>query len=389
MKTMKTKPPFWRDQRGMALVVTLLLVTVFLTLGVYGLQYSTLDAKIANNHTTGTQALSVAESGLAHALQTINRIGVVNFQSDVVARWNTLFSPNPKALPNNPNLTYHVQVASSAGDPANAGTIIITASGQSKAKRVIRANVRRMPNLDGRGALYLASDSVNPTFNGSAFEINGNDHNLAGQIVQGGEVKPGIATRNDTVTNDVKGALNNNQISSVQGLGYSTNPKNASVITGGGPSVADLNQIISDILARPGVVTNNGSNITGNSTLGTCASPKITHLTAGDVTLAGTVSGCGILIADGSVKITGNLDFTGWIIVRGETEINAVQDGKTTVLGNATIVGSLWTGDLNVRVGGSAVINYSTAALQLVDAIDNGGSPIPRAMMITSWAEHY
>jgi Tfp pilus assembly protein PilX len=377
------------NQRGVALVVTLLLVTVFLTLGLYGLQYSTMDAKLANNHVTGTQALDVAESGLVHALQTMNRIGVTNFQSDIVARWSTLFAPNPRSLPNNAQLTYQVQVAAAAGDPTNMGTITVTASGQSKSKRVIVANIRRVPNLDGRGALYLASDTVNPTFNGSAFEIDGNDHDIAGNLVTGGSVHPGISTRNDTVTNGVKGALSTQQTASVQGTGYSTNPPTASVVTGGGPSVSDLDQIINDVLSRPGVQTENNSTLTGNTTLGTCASPQITHLTASTVEIAGNATGCGILIADGNVKITGDLDFIGWIIVRGETDINAATDDDTVVLGNATIAGSLWTGDLNVRVGGSAIIDYSSQALTLVDAINNGGNPVPRPMMLTAWSEVY
>lgn len=245
---------------------------------------------------------------------------------------------------------------------------------------------RRLPTA--RGALYLASDSVTPGFNGSAFEVDGNDHDLAGRLVSGA-VKPGIATRNDTVTSAVEGQLNTSQIPSVRGLGYSTNPLTPSVLSSGGPSVTDLNQIISDILARPGVNTISSPNITGGTTFGDLAHPQITHLTGTDVTLAGHVSGAGILIADGSIKITGNTDFVGWIIVRGETVINAATQDDTTVLGNATILGSLWTGDLNVTVGGSAIIDYSSAALAVADGIDNGGYPVPKPMTITSWREVY
>jgi Tfp pilus assembly protein PilX len=383
------QPMLLRSERGMALVTTMLLLTVFLSLGMFALQFSTLDTQIANNHITGTQALDVAESGLAHALRTMNGIGVTNFQADIASRWNTLFSPNPKSMPNAPQLTYQVAVAALAGDPANLGTITVTATGYSRAKRVLQANIRRMPNFDGRGALYLASDSVSPAFNGSAFEIDGNDSDLAGQRIAGGEVLPGISTRNDSVTSDVKDALNNNQIDSVQGAGYSTSPHTPSVLTTGGPSVTDLNQIISDILSRSGVQTYDSDSFNGNTTLGTLANPQITHLTADSVDLNGSASGCGILIADGNVKINGDLDFTGWIIVRGETEITAQSNDDTVVLGNATIIGSLWTGDLNVRVGGSAIINYSSQALALADAVQGGGNPVPRPMMITSWTEVY
>ena len=376
------------DERGITLVLTLLLLTVFLTLAAFGLQFSAMDSKIANNHTTGTQALNVAESGLLHALATMNRIGVTNFKSDIVDRWGTLFTPNPKTMPNLPQLTYQVQLAVGA-DPGNTGTITVTASGNSRSKRIVVANVRRSQAFDGRGALYLADDHATTKFHGSAFEIDGNDNDLAGNRIPGGVVKPGISDRSDAVTSAVKGSLSGTQIPSVQGLGYSTDPPNPSIITGGGPSVSDLNQIISDVLSRPGVQTISDSNINGGTTLGTCASPQITHLTGSDVKINGNVTSCGIIIADGNITINGSADFTGWIIVRGDTNVNATTTDDTTVLGNATIIGSLWTGDLNVTVGGSAVIDYSTPALQIADQITSGGNPLPKPMTMTSWTEVY
>lgn len=377
-----------QDEHGIALILTLLLLTVFLTLAAFGLQFSSFDSKIANNHTTGTQALNVAESGLLHALATMNRIGVTNFQTDIANRWGTLFTPNPGSIPGASQLTYQVQLAVGA-DPANTGTITVTASGDSRSKRVVVANIRRSQSLDGRGALYLADDSANTTFRGAGFRISGYDHDLADNLVAGGVVKPGISDRTDAVTSDVKSSLNTTQIPSVQGLGYSTNPLTPSVVTGGGPSVSDLNQIISDVLARPGVQTVSNGQITGNNTWGDCTHPQITHLTSSDVKIAGNVSGCGIIVADGNLTITGSADFTGWVIVRGDTTVNATTTDDTTVTGNATIIGSLWTGDLNVTVGGSAIIDYSKDALQIADQITNGGSPVPKPMIMTSWTEVY
>jgi cytoskeletal protein CcmA (bactofilin family) len=381
-----TRRPLHRDQRGIALIMTLLLLTVLLTLGAFALQFSGFEMKIANNFATGTQALQVAESGLLHALSTMNHVGVTDFNHDIVQRWGTLFTPNPKSVAGYSGLTYQVSVVVGA-DAMNTGTITVTAFGNSGAQRVVVARVLRGTSPDGRGALYLAADSVSPSFNGSAFEIDGNDHDLAGRLVANGLVKPGIADRNDAVTNAVKSGLSTNQIPAVQGLGYSASPPNPSVITSGGPGINDMNQIISDLLSRPGVQTVNDTNIAGGTTFGDVNSPQITHLTAGNVNLVGHVSGAGILIADGSIKISGNTDFIGWIIVRGETIINATASDETTVLGNATILGSLWTGDINITVGGSAIIDYSTTALQLADQVVGGGSPVPKPMTIIAWRE--
>ncbi len=376
-----------RDEHGVALVTTLLLLLMFLSLGAFAMQFSGLDAKIANNHRTGTQALDVAESGLLHGLATMNRIGVTNFNADIVARWGALFTPNPKSMPGSPQLLYLVQVAAGA-DAVNTGTVTVTASGDSRSQRVVVAQIRRSNSFDGRGALYLADDHANTQFSGSAFEIDGNDHDLAGNVVANGPVVPGISDRTDSVTSAVKASLNDNQVDSVRGLGYSQTARSPSVVTGGGPSVSDLDQIISDVLSRPGVVNSSDSSVNGG-TLGTCDHPQITHLTASSVDINGNVSGCGIIIADGSVRINGTADFTGWMIVRGSTEVNATATDDTTVLGSARIVGSLWTGDLNVKVGGAALIDYSSNALAIADQIGGGGNPVPRPMVVTSWTEVY
>lgn len=370
-----------RSERGIALITTFLVLIVFLSLGAFALQFSGADFKIANNQATGVQSLYVAEAGLAHALVTINRIGVVDFNQDIVQNWSTTFYPNPASIPGAAQFTYQVQVTA---ESANVGTITCTATGQSGAKRTAVARVRRASGFDGRGALYLASDQLNPSFAGSSFEISGYDHDLAGAPIAGGVIKPAIATRTDSATSAVVGALSPQQIPGVEGLGSSTSPLTPSVITSGGPNIGHLNQIINDILSKPGVVTLNDASLTGNGVFGTVDHPQITHLTNNDVTLAGTISGAGILIADGSINITGNTSFIGWIIVRGSTTINTL---TTDITGSADILGSLWTGNLNVEVGGHAIIDYSTQALAIADQVENGGNPSPKAMIVTSWRE--
>src|SRR4029453_4119084 len=154
----------------------------------------------------------------------------------------------------------------------------------------------------------------------------------------------------------------------------------------GGPSVDDLDQIVNHLLSLPGVETTNEKNFNGNDVFGTVASPKVTHMTRNDVSLNGNATGAGILIADGSITINGTLAFIGWIIVRGATVINAPggHDDTTQVTGNATIVGSLWTGALNIQVGGSAIIDYCDACLRLVDNMDNPNGPPPNPIQVLS-----
>jgi len=240
--------------------------------------------------------------------------------------------------------------------------------------------------------VYAASDNISPQFSGNSFFVDGNDHNLFGSRVAGTGAKPGISTRNDTATNDTVSALNGSQMNNIQGLGYSASPAKPSVMTTSGPSIDDLNQMIDDLLTKPHVDWTS-NRINAGDALGTIGSPQITYLTQTDVTVKatanGNASGAGILVANGSLTINGTFDFVGWIIVRGSTTISTTtnSDGMTLV-GTANILGSLWTGDFNIKIGGNANVLYSSAAMQLAGGSGGGGSA-PASMIVTSYQEVY
>ena len=58
----------------------------------------------------------------------------------------------------------------------------------------------------------------------------------------------------------------------------------------------------------------------------------------------------------------------------------------TQATGDATIYGSLWTQDINLIVGGSAIVNYSTQALALANQIP-GNHALPSPLKVTSIAD--
>lgn len=383
---MPLTPSRHRAQTGSALIATLLVLLVMLTLGAGAISFSALDLKVANSDHTGRQAFYAAEAGIQDALNRINRIGVIDFQNDIVNRWNLVYGANPKSIANFATLQYSVATPANAG--AGVWNLISTGTGPSNARRTISVGLRRGPIAGSPGAVYLASDNVSAQFSGNAFLVDGNDHDLNASLIAGGETKPGIATRADAVTSQVTGALSDGQKDNVLGLGFSSNPLSPSVMTAAGPSNADLTQLIADLLAKPHVDWTS-SGISAGTTLGTVASPQITYLTQSEVTINGNASGAGVLIADGSVTINGNFNFVGWIIVRGSTTINSgPADDGTTVIGNATLVGSLWTGDFDIKIGGSCIVDYSRAAMELANAT-GGGNATPATMTITSWSEVY
>jgi len=99
------------NERGLALITVLLVFVLLLTLGSAGLVYSVIDIKSTTHYDTGNQALSAAESGVLHALSTMNSAGVSNFQNDVVQRWGQLYGTGSKTMPSSSKVSYQVAVA--------------------------------------------------------------------------------------------------------------------------------------------------------------------------------------------------------------------------------------------------------------------------------------
>ncbi len=377
-----------KNQIGFALPSTLMLLLLLVTMGAAAALYAGLEFRSMNHFQTGNQALYAAEAGALRAVNAMNQSGVTHFANDVVTRWSTLFAPSLQSLAGYPQFTFTAEVEADPTNPADRGWITATGWAPYNARRIVRIGVRRGPIGRGIGAIYLAADSVTPRFSGNAFDIDGNNHDPYGNLVAG-TVAPGIATRNDNVSTAVKSALNTQQKDNVRGAEFSLDPLNPSVVTTGGPDWSDLNRIVNTILTDPRVVRDSRSRINGNVTFGTLQSPQITHMTASDVTIHanGNASGAGILIVDGSLTINGNLNFVGWIIVRGSTVISGPSsDDETSVLGNATVMGSLWTAHMVIRVGGSAIVGFCESCLNLV-VPPSGGGYMPKAMMITSWQE--
>jgi hypothetical protein len=103
----------------------------------------------------------------------------------------------------------------------------------------------------------------------------------------------------------------------------------------------------------------------------------ITHFTANTTIKAtGNSTGAGIMIVDGDLTLEGSLDFAGLIIVRGQTNV-------TTVTGNATIYGSIWTNDVHLDVAGSSIVQYSSQGLALANQVSQN-TPLPSPIQLVA-----
>jgi hypothetical protein len=374
-------------ERGLALAVALFALATLTVTASTSLLVGGAGLRATRNYRGATQVHFAAESAISEAVQAINGPGVVHFENDVVTPWGTLWGTSARSFALG-GFTYTVTPFATPGNAANAGRLLATATGTEGVRNTVVATVLRsnIPST-APGAIYLATDDpTNATFNGNAFAIDGNDHNYTGGAGPAPPV-PGISTRNDGNTQEAINSLGGGQSDNVTGLGYSVGPPIVpSVKTSpAAPSTAQLDQIAADILARPGVVTNSNNQINGNATFGTTVTPQITYFNgAGGVTIKanGNASGAGIMIVEGDLTIKGNLNFKGLIIVRGRTQVI----GDTEVTGNATVYGSIWTNDINLVVGGSAIVFYSTQALALANQVGGGGA-LPSPIAVTALAD--
>ncbi len=373
------------------MAIAMFTLLVFIVVVAAGTHIAGADLVASRDARGASQAHFVAESAIAEGLQRVNSAGVVNFQNDVVGQWAATWGGASHNFGPATGFSYRVTPIASVGDPTNSGRLIATADGPGTVHNVVVANVTRsnIPSTSP-GAVYLATDAATDcTFQGNAFGIDGNDHNYTGGSGPNPAV-PGISARNDTNRQEALNSLNSMQKDNVQGLGFSWGPPiSASVSTSpAAPSVSQMDQIINDLLSKAGVVNYSGDQINGNNTFGTVAAPQITHFTASDgVTIKGNgnASGAGIMIVEGDLTIQGTLDFKGLLLVRGWT--NVQQDpSMTDVTGNATVYGSLWTQDVNFKVGGSAIIDYSTQALALANQV-SGGQALPSPLRVISMAD--
>lgn len=379
---------------GFALFSTLLLLLLLGAVGSAAVLYSVLDLRSSTHYTTGNQALYAAESGIQHALSSINSVGVIDFQKDIVQHWDSIYGPVLKTMPNNADFQYQVTVVPDAVNPVNAGSLTATGLAPLQGRRVVKVRLRRGGVGGAFGAIHLSGDTVGIAFAGDMFLISGNDHDWYGSRVSAAAPHPGISTRNDSVANTVLGSLDDSQKERVHGLGFSTDPLTPSVLTTGGPGTANLDQMVGDLLARPGVVSNNSSSFdVGTTTVfGTLSAPQITHLTGNDVSVNGSISGAGILIADGSVSIAGSLNFVGWMIVHGNTVVHMqtahdeYDDDDRYAVGTIIVKGSLWTAGFDIEAGGGAILDYCSSCLTLADGAGAGGN-FPSAMQVLSWQE--
>lgn len=380
-------------ERGIALVFAVFAIAALLVAITGALVTSSANTKAAWNYKAVSQAHYVAESAISHALQTINAVGCINYQNEIVNNWSTMFGTTAKTFTPLSGYTYTVTNAVGA-TPASTGVLVATATQTDANNNVLATNtvvaniIRDNNPSTAPGAIYLADDSnTNATFTGNSFIIDGNDHTLTGGQGTGISI-PGISTRNATNTAEAISSLTSAERDNVQGYGYngSSSPITPSITTSpSAPTVTQINQMVSDMNTAGTTVPcgcTQVNNSCGCNYGNPYANPPVCQVTAfgagQDIQIknTGNVDGCGVMIVNGNLDVQGTITFRGLIIVKGTLSVS----------GNALVYGSVWTEGVNMSVGGNGQIYYSSQAMQLANNVYPTGT-IAAPMKLYSMAD--
>jgi hypothetical protein len=229
-------------------------------------------------------------------------------------------------------------------------------------RTVVEAAADRVPFYPGPGAMYLSAGTIaglKKNAIGGSIEINGNDHDINGNLTGSGSV-PGIAVDGVTQENSVLAMIAKNSINKVLGSGGTPSVD----VVGNTINWAEYAQLLAD---NPDILIDTQDKVKTTNVWGTLAQPKVTFVN-GDIHINNSqaASGCGILVVNGSLTINGNFDYKGMVIAFKDAAIDIKLNGNGSILGSLIVAGT----QINIEVAsGNFKTLYSTEALNLIQAL--------------------
>lgn len=203
-------------------------------------------------------------------------------------------------------------------------------------KSIVYANADKVPFIPAPGAMYLTASTIS-SFKKSGISgsvlIDGNNHDINGNLINDGIVTPGIAVDGDTQRDEVVDIIKANAIDQVLGTGSSP-----SVVTIN--NTTDWNEYALQLVENPDIIIDTQTKIQSMNNWGTIDDPKVTFVN-GDIAInnSQTAEGCGILVVNGNLSVNGNFTFRGLIIAYKETTIEIKLNGNGKIYGGIVVAG--------------------------------------------------
>jgi|SRR3990172_4259783 len=371
-----------RDERGIALVVALLVSALLLLLGGHFMTASMTEKTISSNEVNSARAFYLAEAGVQHAkksLEALDLSAVLNGAQSVFAGGNAV---------NLAGGSYAVQVTNNiaangfprgtvAADASNSGTVdgdktvVVTSTATFRnSTQIVETVLQKTSSIPTiPGAVVQVSNGWNDLDVGgtiSGFDESGTCSNQAGHFHRGSSV----IIQGNTVT----GNPNARKYDSAVDNPMWNDPK----------AVVDM---VEKWMNDPAAVKINGD--TPPKDLGKKNKPQITvwdpTSTDTDSNNKTSFEGYGILIMVGRVNLKTKFEFHGLIVAYGGKEM-AIEGGNGQVLHGAILAANSapasGSEDTEVGVLNGAKVNYNCDAIkQYVEPLGGGSAPLK----VLSW----
>ncbi len=374
------------NERGIVLVVAMMLIATLMILGTTAVITSTTDMRISSNYKASNEAFYIAEAGAEAAREQIRQAaaggatltslleaargtnGTLTNSLDFT-RYGTFanFYANGAyvsddvpyiATTNFGTGTYRVYLtndtaegATNATDINRAVTVTSFGFGPQGSMAVVQTTIRQMISPELPGAIVLPGPDVSFA------------HGPSGpQIIDGGS-KPAIAVDADPSLTNVLGDITKNpEKIKCDALGLATPCVQKSTFGPPWGSKADILDLYSSLEA---IATCKPPSA---CTMGTSMSDIV--ILDGTPTFSGNDHGYGILVVTGTLTLSGNISFDGLILVIGDGSITRDGGGTGTISGSIVVANTSGTGSTlglptyNTNGGGTSEIKYDGSKLR-------------------------
>ncbi|MCK4533919.1 MAG: pilus assembly PilX N-terminal domain-containing protein [Syntrophobacterales bacterium] len=405
MKAKKQVDATANNEKGMALVATLLVVAALIIFGTTAVMQTSTDLKIGGNYKTSEEAFYTTEAGIEEARARLRKNAIsgvyINDGHPTSDQWRAYIGTDVKAKGKGYDNTnaMHIRVPSIQTDldyvveiihqTDTSGNILYwgdsdgdgdyepnTTTGKNiylvesygysgTSSKTVMAEMTRFPPVTAPGALYVEAPTT----------IMGASTHIIGLDSCGSDDKPGIVTTcaAGSITFNPSSLLGTNVIGAPDMLPDSTNMDVQSMVDGF-KGLADFTYTVNS-------ATHTGMSW-GTPTLGatlqdpsSCSCNNIVYYDTQntDIKLTGGTTGCGMLLVEGDLEISGGFSWYGIIIATGSVRYTGGGDKNVT---GAMISGGSVDADV---VGGNSNIVYCSSA---IDAQTEN-----RPLRILSWKE--
>lgn len=360
------------DERGMVLVVALLVMVILALLGVTFLTISASEYNIASNELNASRAFNLAEAGAEHARAElrgadINSIltqgGNINFAGYGTA---VSFAGGSYSVSIRNNTTAMGAFPVDPGGPTNDTDerVILTATGTFKnAQKVIEslASIPKLPPPPGAVAAFSQDSEVEA---GGDAEINGNNFDPPPYPCSGA----GCDGLPNSSVPAVPGVLFNSTGATAQGIGSATIEGNPPTRTDVSASATPWINLASSLAPCGNIALTVPTTFASNQVWGSPSSPAVVRLT-GPVTINGNVNGAGILIVENQLTITGTFHFQGIVLIMSTGVVEVSATGDSSIYGTTIIYSTDSLAELRLRLRGHTRLRYSKLAVDRVALI--------------------